>query len=319
MLTAPDYNKKQIIFVFANYGEKISFGNDNLIVKDKDGKVKLQVTCYRLFLVYVIGNCSITTVIIQRARKFGIRFALMTSGFRLYAVIGAEKDGNYLLHEMQYSYQGIEIGRRIVYNKIESQISTLGLIRHKSDYEKESILQIKNYCSELEFACSIHEIMAYEGLASKCYFACQFSKCNWNGRQPRMKRDPLNSTLDIGYTLLFSMIEALLACFGFDLYKGVLHRQFYMRKSLVCDLVEPFRCLIDDSIKHAYNLGQIKQDDFMVINGQYQLKWEKSPQYVQFLIKPLLGRKDDIYKYVLGYYRAFMKGAEIDCYPLFRR
>lgn len=319
MLTAPDFNKKQIVFIFANYGEKIAFGNDNLIVKDKDGKIKLQITCYRVFLVFVIGNCSITTVIIQRAKKFGIRFALMNPGFKLYSIIGAEKDGNFLLREKQYAYEGADIARHIIYNKIDNQIQTLKLIRNKTEFERDSIVTIKEYQSSLRDAYSLSEIMAYEGLASKRYFACQFCKCNWQGRQPRLKRDIINSTLDIGYTILFAFIEALLSCFGFDLYRGVLHRQFYMRKSLVCDLVEPFRCLIDDRIKHAYNLGQIKNDDFIIINGQYQLKWEESSKYVQFLIKPLIDRKEDIFTYILKYYRAFMKESEIENYPMFRR
>lgn len=319
MITAPDFDKKQLIFVFANHGEKIAFGNDNLIVKNADGKIKMQVTCYRVFLVFVVGNCSITTVLLQHAKQFGIRIALMTSGFRLYAVIGAEKAGNYLLHEKQYNYSGIDIARYIVSNKIDNQIGTLKLIRAKSEYEKETIRKIKEYLDALQQAESINEIMAYEGLSSKLYFACQFSGCNWNGRQPRMKKDIINSTLDIGYTLLFSLIEAMLACFGFDLYKGVLHQQFYMRKSLVCDLVEPFRCLIDDAVKHAYNLGQIKADDFLLINGQFQLKWEHSSHYISFLIRPLLNRKGEIFDYIQGYYRAFMKGKSVESYPVFKR
>ena len=56
MLNANDFGKKQIIFLFTNAGEKLSFSNDNIVVKDRDGKVKHQSTCYRLFMVCVIGN-----------------------------------------------------------------------------------------------------------------------------------------------------------------------------------------------------------------------------------------------------------------------
>ena len=38
MLNANDFNKKQIIFLFTNQGKKLSFSNDNIIVKDKNGK-----------------------------------------------------------------------------------------------------------------------------------------------------------------------------------------------------------------------------------------------------------------------------------------
>ena len=317
MMTNKDFEKKQFLFVLANEGEKISFSNDNLLVKNKDGKVKIQCTCYRLFVVFIVGNCSLTTVVLQRAKKFGIRIALLTNSYRLYSVIGAEKDGNFLLKRKQYSYDSIDIARWLISNKIDNQILVLKKIRHKTDFIKDAITLMKQYKTDLISCVTINSLMAYEGLASKLYFQVHFASCNWKGRQPRLKRDIVNSVLDIGYTILFSLIEALLSAFGFDLYCGVLHTQFYMRKSLVCDLVEPFRCLIDISVKNAYNLGRIKEDDFIIINNQYQLKWEESGKYIQFLIKPLIDNKNEIYNYIQSYYRCFMKESELDKYPVF--
>lgn len=66
MISAGDFSKKQIVFVFFNQGEKLSFSNDNLVVKNAEGKVKFQCTCYRLFLVFTIGNGSITTGLIRQ-------------------------------------------------------------------------------------------------------------------------------------------------------------------------------------------------------------------------------------------------------------
>ena len=104
MFTAPDFSKKQIVFVLFNEGEKLAFSNDNLVVKDSFGKVKFQCTCYRLFIIFAVGHTSITSALIQKAQKFGFYIALMTPGFRLYSIIGAQKDGNTLLHKKQYSY-----------------------------------------------------------------------------------------------------------------------------------------------------------------------------------------------------------------------
>ena len=55
--------------------------------------------------------------------------------------------------------------------------------------------------------------------------------------------------MDIGYTYLFNFIDALLRLYGFDTYLGFYHKEFYQRKSLVCDVVEPFRCIIDKNTK----------------------------------------------------------------------
>ena len=69
MITAPDFEKKQIFFVLFHEGEKMAFHNDNLVVKTSDGKIKFQITCYRLFIVYAVGHCSITSIIIQKAKN----------------------------------------------------------------------------------------------------------------------------------------------------------------------------------------------------------------------------------------------------------
>ncbi len=317
MITSQDFQKKQIVFVFFNEGEKMSISNDNLIVKDKDGKIKLQCTCYRLFIVFAVGSCSFTSVVIQRAIKFGFYIACMTTGFRLYSVIGAAKDGNTLLKQKQYSYQKFDIGKRIVYNKIVNQMAVLNKVRNKSDAVKEGIVLLDNYAASLDKAEQLNEILAYEGLAAKVYFRNHFNNVLWNGRQPRLKRDHINSALDIGYTILFAFVDAILSCYGFDTYVGVLHRQFYMRKSLVCDMVEPFRPLIDAQIKKSINLRQIKIEDFVVINGQYQLRYQFSAKYVKLFMEPLLEYKCDIFNYIHKYYCAFMKSNPIECFPLF--
>lgn len=317
MITAPDFAKKQIVFVFFNEGEKMSFGNDNLIIKTADGKIKMQCTCYRLFIVYAIGHCSITSALIQKARKFGFFIALMTPGFRLYALIGADKDGNTLLKQKQYDYASLEIAGHVVKNKIKNQICVLKQVRDKSEALQEAIETISGYYAKIDETTDIHQIMAYEGLSSKLYFKNHFNNILWTGRQPRLKRDITNSVLDVGYTLLFTFVDAILLSYGFDTYKGVLHTQFYMRKSLTCDMVEPFRVLIDKQIKKSINLKQIKEDDFLIFNGQYKLKWQKSGEYVKMLMKPIIDNKDAIFAYIQSYYRAFMKNDRIENYPVF--
>lgn len=317
MITESDFQKKQIIFVFFNEGEKMSISNDNLIVKDKDGKTKLQCTCYRLFIVFAIGNCSFTSVVLQRAIKFGFYVVCMTSGFRLYSIIGAHKDGNTLLKQKQYFCNNLEIGKKIVYNKIINQQNVLKSVRYKSDALKQGIDSLDNYLNSLQTVTELNEIMAYEGLAAKIYFKNHFNNALWNGRQPRIKSDYINSVLDVGYTILFAFIDALLECYGFDTYVGVLHRQFYMRKSLVCDIVEPFRIIIDIQVKKGINLKQIKEEDFIIINHQYRLKYENSSKYAKLFMTALLDYKTEIFRYVNSYYYAFMKELPSERFPLF--
>lgn len=318
MMSTNDFDKKQVIFVFLNQGEKLSFSNDNLIVKSSEGKIKHQSTCYRIFALFLVGHFTMTSGILQRSRKFGFPIILMTHGFRIYDVIGSQMEGNTLLRSKQYSFSDLNLARHFIINKLRNQRWVLNQQRGKTNEVKKAIEDIDGYiCSLADYNGDLYGLLGVEGSAARSYFKNHFNNINWNGRKPRIKSDYVNSTLDIGYTLLFSMIEAMLRLYGFDLFQGVLHRQFYMRKSLVCDLMEPIRPLVDEKVKKAINLKQCKEEDFTAVNKRYLLKWEKNTEYVSFLLEPILEKKHDIFTYVQSYYRKFMKDSKPEDFPVF--
>lgn len=319
MLTLPDFEQKQVVFALISDGDKLSFKNDNIIITDADGTIKHQSTCYRLFALLIAGHVCITSGLLERAEKFGFSIVFMTQGLRVYGFWGINEKGNVLLRKKQYDYKGLQIAQWIVSNKINNQLETLGLIRQKSRCIQDAIINIKRYLNRLpDDKLTLQDLLGLEGIVSRIYFNAIFRDFSWTARRPRVKHDAINCLLDIGYTLLFNIIEALLNIYGFDLYQGVYHRQFYQRKSLVCDLVEPIRPVIDFRIRKAYNLGQIKESDFDIIQGQYRLYGKQSKPYISWLLEELLSNKRNIFLYIQGYYRAFMKEVPIGQYNQFK-
>jgi len=318
MISVPDFKQKQIAFIYLNYDEKMSIRNDNIVVKNKDGKIIHQSTCYKLFTLFVAGNINITTALLQKAKEFGFSIILLNFSLRPYSIINAYNEGNYLLRKKQYSYSGLEIAKRIILNKVKNQLTVLKNIRNKTDDLKTDINKIEGYIDSINQPnIELTQLLGYEGLSSKLYFKHLFANCNWISRKPRVKHDMVNTMLDIGYTKLFNIIDAMLSSYGFDTFKGVLHQEFYNRKSLVCDLVEPFRPIIDLKIRKAYNLGQIKSEDFVISQNQYLLIGKKAIPYSSMLLKELLDYKLSIFSYIQSYYRFFMKEHDFDRFPFF--
>jgi CRISPR-associated protein Cas1 len=319
MIDQGDFEKKQILFYFPANGDKMSFRNDNMLITDGDGKVKYQSTCYRIFLVFVAGDTVITTGLLQRANKFGFSICLMNRNLKVYRFIPARMEGNTVLRKNQYQYIEYHLARVIVANKILNQRTALNKIRGKTPEMKEAISKLDEHILKLkDDRLSLNEIMGIEGSAARCYFPQIFSNVMWSGRKPRVKSDYVNACLDIGYTLLFNIIDGLVNVYGFDEYYGVLHRCFYMRKSLVCDLMEPFRAIVDCIVRKAINLEQFRKEDFQVYNGKYQLDWKKSGKYTQVFLEGILQYKVDIFIYIQGYYRAFMKHKPAEEFPVFQ-
>lgn len=318
MMSTRDFEYKQIAFVFTSRGEKISFKNDNLLVSDADGNTKHQSTCYRLFLLFICGDYSITSGLLERANKFGFNIVLMTPNLRITKIIPSKAEGNVLLRKKQYAYDKTDIAAHVIANKIRNQNALLKKKRQKSEDEKEAIKKLKQFEKDvMQPNLSVQEIMGIEGISAKIYFKSLFQNYNWSARRPHTKHDITNCLMDIGYTILFNVVNALLEMYGFDVYVGILHTQFFHRKSLVCDLEEPFRPIIDEAIIKALNLSQVHEKDFWKNQEQYILPWKNSAPYIELFIKAIMEYKNEIFIYIQSYYRAFMRNKPVADFPTF--
>lgn len=236
-------------------------------------------------------------------------------GFKVYTTINYAMEGNTLLRKKQYqTMQGVNIAKNIIINKIENQRDILKKLRNV-----EMLDGILNLDIEIEKLIkndyTLYEMMGIEGTTAKVYFKRIFKDYGWKGRQPRVKRDKINLLLDIGYTVLFNYLEGILNIYGFDIYKGNLHKEFYKRKSLVCDIIEPFRPIVDYKIRKCYNLGQIKHYDYIIDNGRYGLNWKDTEKFVALILEEILNYKGCIFEFIQQYYRWFMKEKDISEFP----
>ena len=319
MLSRPDFMYKSVVLVFTKNKETLSFKNDNLIVKDQDKKVILQSSCYRLFSVWIVGPFQLSSGLIERAKRFGFSILFFSFGFKYINAINAKTEGNVLLRSKQYSYVKSDLGKYLVKLKINNQIVLLKSIRKKNLFLKDNIKSLEKLVNDdLSKVSELDKIMGMEGVASKVFFAEWFSILDWKGRKPRTKIDHINVLLDIGYTLLFNYMDGMLNLYGFDTYCGIYHRFYYQRKSLVCDLVEPFRCIIDRQIRKAHNLGQINIDDFQRYKGKWTLPYKNNKPYIKFLMQSILDEKEKIFVFVQQFYRAFMNEKPISEYPVYQ-
>ena len=318
MMSTRDFEHKQIAFVFTQQGEKISFKNDNLVISDCQGNIKHQSTCYRLFALFICGDFCLTTGLLDRATKFGFTLIFMTANLRITSILASKAEGNVLLRKKQYAYEKTDIAAHIIANKIHNQNALLKKKRHKSPEEKNTIEKLSLYEKQvLQDNLTIQEIMGIEGICAKLYFSSLFKEHNWKARQPRVKNDITNTLMDIGYTILFNIINALLEMYGFDVYVGILHKEFFHRKSLVCDLEEVFRPIIDEVILKALNLKQVSEKDFWKNQHQYILPWKNSQKYVGLILEGIMHYKNEIFIYLQSYYRSFMRDKPIKDFPVF--
>lgn len=100
-------------------------------------------------------------------------------------------------------------------------------------------------------ACSVSELLGYEGSAAKIYFEASSRLVppwtQFRGRHKRPPSDPVNSVLSYSYAILTGEADAALQLAGLDPAAGFLHTDGD-RPSLALDLMEELRPLIVDTV-----------------------------------------------------------------------
>ncbi len=305
MLTLPDFKEKRILFITAEYDRSnlLQLTNSNIRFV-QDGNAVNQMSVHTVFAVFVVGDMSITTALLKKLTSYGISVFFLNYNLATKAAVMAEAQGNYLLRQKQYTTtKELTIAAAIVANKIDSQEAVLK--HYEKFYDKNVFDHARNMLKNVK---DNQQLLGVEGSVGKEYFQTLFEKEGWNRRAPQTKEDITNLLLDIGYTYLFNYCDALLRLFGFDTYKGYYHKLFFQRKSLVCDIMEPMRPIIDYQLLKSFHLKQIKEKDFIFQNGRFAFKdgFKTSKVYSSIFLTAINDRREDIYSYILDFYHYSM-------------
>ena len=322
MFTNKDIEHRTIYVINCVKERNLRVSNGELLLEEVAEKRTLtKLPFQKILALFVIGHINITTPLIDKCKKYNVALVVMKPSFRLVYYWSQSAEANYLLRKKQYSFpkEDITIAKSIVLNKITNQLTLLEKTRKNDSFtlEAKEICKkaISNWIIRIE---DYNKLMGLEGYASKAFFSAYYQELGWESRRPRTKCDIINATLDIGYTMLFNYIESFTRMFGFDVYAGVYHRLWFKRTSLICDLVEPFRCIIDKAVRVAFNRKEFSVKDFSVYKGEYRLKIEKNGDYAKVFFDALIPYKMEVFKYIRSYYKCFMQNKNISEYPKFK-
>lgn len=323
MFTHKDVEMRSIFVVNCIKHERaLRVSNGELMLEELEDEKRKTLTKFpfqKILALFVVGHITVSTPLIEKCKKFNVALVVMKPNLRPVFYWSDSAEANYLLRQRQSAFQkdDLSIARILVKNKVSNQMLTLKKTRRKDELTAYGISQCQSAIISIMDITDYNVLMGVEGVVSKAFFTAYYQCFQWKGRKPRTKCDVLNVTLDIGYTILFNFIECFIRMFGFDLYVGVYHRLWFKRKSLVCDLMEPFRCLIDHTVLLAFNRSQFVSGDFEQIKSEYHLKNEKTADYYQVFYNVLIEYRMEIFKYTQAYYRCFMGCKSVTSYPEF--
>lgn len=320
MFTNKDVEFRSIYVINCLTDRELRVSSGELLLEDMENHQTLtKLPFQKILALFIVGHIHVTTPLIEKCKKHNVALVVMKPSLRPVFYWAEAAEANFLVRKKQYEFSkdDISIACILVSNKIANNELLLRKTRKRDELTMSAIDKCKLFREQALQSLEYNVLMGIEGLAAKLFFEAYFQDLEWKGRRPRIKGDYINSILDIGYTYLFNFMECFVRMFGFDIYVGVYHRLWFKRKSLICDLMEPFRCIIDRTVRTAINRMQFKESDFALYKGEYRLKPEKNRDYSIVFFDALIPYKNDIFKYVQQYYRCFMNNREPKQYPQF--
>ncbi|MBS1760237.1 MAG: type V CRISPR-associated endonuclease Cas1 [Bacteroidetes bacterium] len=321
MFTHKDIENRSLFIINGLENQRLKVSAGRLMLENEEtGKAITQLPFPKILCLMVIGQTAITTALIEHCNKHGVPMVVMKPNFRPVFYFGNMAEANFLLRKKQFeNTKGVlAIAQVLIQNKLHNQIELLKKTRERNAAALQAQKVIQYNLNKINDVDDYRALMGLEGSAAKEYFQSYFGFTNWNIRQPRIKLDYLNATLDIGYTMLFNYIECMIRLFGFDPYMGVYHQLWFRRKSLVCDLMEPFRCIIEHQIRKSLKYETFKASDFEIRKNAHYLKPEMRKVYTKVFFEAIIAYKSAIYKYIQQYYRCFMGKKSAENYPIFK-
>ena len=280
--------------VVVNKNCKLSYKNDYLVIRSETLQM-IHLSEINLIIVEN-GMVSITSYLINELINNKIKLIFCDEKHNpageVMPYYGSFNTSKKILNQIKWKKERKdEIWRQIVKYKIHNQA---GLLKKLDIAGYEKLLEFEK---EVEIADKTNR----EGHAAKVYFNLLFTKDFIRGTNSM-----INSGLDYGYAIILSTINKDVVSKGYITQIGINHKSEFNQFNLTCDLMEPFRPLIDEIVYNNQNLEFDRIQKYKLIdvlnnkvkiNGKEQFVGNAIPIYIQSVFDALENNESKIINY----------------------
>lgn len=272
-------------------GAYVALDGERLTVKSKEGGLHARLP--NTSQVCLFGNVQISTAAVRALLDRAVPLLYFSYGGLFLGRTFAHDTNNIELRVAQHRQLSdtntcLRLARGVVVSKI---LNSRTMLRRNSEVPDDTALfELKQLARKASEAASIESLLGFEGSAARCYFGVfsRMLKCSFeppfdfDGRNRRPPRDPINALLSFAYSLLTKDVALGIAAAGLDPLLGFYHQPRFGRPALALDLMEEFRPLIADSVViGAVNNSVVSPRDFLRAPGSCALTLDGRKRFIQ--------------------------------------
>jgi CRISPR-associated protein Cas1 len=260
-----------------------------LIVRDKNRKVtKFPLFSNEISEVQIKSGNYVSSGALCTCAFWGIDVVLLTARGHPIAILKNLDDCSHVetriaQYEALKNGKGIEVAKTLVLGKIAGQNFVLrkyGLKEGNFMLTRERVASVKSD----NLKAMKNRLITIEGHATEKYFQQIFKllPIRIEKRRTFKAYDGINNNFNIAYTLLKWKVYRAIIRAKLEPFLGFLHSEQFGKPSLVCDLMEPYRYLIDDFL--IQYCKSLRKKDFAMKREHYSSKRRGEREYLK---KPL--------------------------------
>lgn len=266
---------------------------------------KLDLSPMKVESIVISNKAMISTQAISLALENNIDLIFLDRyGFPMGRVWFSKMGSTAMIRRKQIdaatSESGLKLVLGLIRQKMKNQIEFLKKLKYARPDKKE-LFQAPLNTIQGSFEALDHDfrylddsrsiIMGLEGTAGRAYFSCISKilpeKYRFKGRSRRPAQDPFNAVLNYCYGVLYSRVEKACIIAGLDPFVGFMHTDNYNKKSLVFDLIEPFRIFSEQTAVYLFTGKRAKDDYFDIKLHSCSLNDKGKPVVIESLNKHL--------------------------------
>ncbi len=274
-----------IIEVFT-HGASIHKKRERFVIKipnEKDQEISAQKTD----AILVSSNAMISTAAMKLCVERQIQLVITSYTGQPIARMWSSAPGRqtqlrrqqYLNYDTKFAFT---LTKQLLHEKLTNQKNYLSqlkqnrkdtiLTRRLADtisFMDKTIHKLDEYNFKKNYA---QTFLGFEGICAQRYFeslsACLPKRWQFEKRTQNPGLDEFNACLNYLYGMAYVSIEKIVIISGLDPNAGFYHKDHYGKPTLVYDIIEPYRPIMDKSLVYLFNRRMVKDNWF----SEYQTK-----------------------------------------------
>lgn len=252
---------------------KLGFSQGRIIIKKLATDEERGIPFSDIEGISIFGQAQLSTQLIRECISSDISISYYSDDGRYFGRtssfngINPERQKNQIALTDNASFC-LEWSKRAIRAKIANSLSLLRELEDSYEFSAEDLRGLCHSLDTLKYASTVEEVMGFEGNAAKSYFKCLSKLLEpygfpFAGRSTRPPKDPFNSMISYGYSLLYRNIIGAIERHGLHPYFAYMHKTRQGHASLASDLVEDYRAyLVDRVVIELILAGDVDPSEF---------------------------------------------------------